>query len=391
MKSNVVRTLVVFGISVTLWIATASVARADPPQRNVPMEGESYFARRVGEEKAKALRETGGTAESEAAVAAALKWLAEHQMKDGGWHFDHRAGACKGRCPNGGDLDARNAATAMALLPFLGAGQSHVEGKYIDVVRRGFEFLIKRGKKSGDSTLSFLEHGGRMYSHGLATLALCEAFGMTRDMTLRISAQQAVNYIEFAQDPVGGGWRYQPRQAGDTSVTGWQFMALATARDAGLEVKPEIFKGAVKFLDSVAAEDGAFYGYTVPGRGAATTSIGLLCRMHAGWDHDRKPLEAGVNWLAENGPSAHKERAMMYYNFYATRVLWQHGGDRWDAWNKRLRDYLIANQAKDGHAAGSWHFRGDHGANRGGRLYNTSMATLTLEVYYRNKPIYERE
>lgn len=390
MKPSTARTLVALGISVTSWIAIQATINAQPRKQRVPMPSESHFARRVGEAKVRALRETGGTAESEAAVAAALKWLAEHQLEDGGWSFDHQKGACKGRCPDSGQLDARNAATAMALLPLLGAGHSHVEGKYQDVVRRGLEFLIKRGKKSGDSGLSFLEPGGSMYSHGLATLALCEAFGLTRDMTIQLPAQQAINFVAFAQDPAGGGWRYQPRQAGDTSVSGWQFLALSTAHDAGLEVKRNTIRDAVKFLDSVAAGDGAFYGYTGPGRRVATTSIGLLCRIHSGWDHDREPLEAGVRWLAAEGPSASRDSTLLYYDYYATQVLWQYGGEHWPRWNVKLRDHLISEQAKDGHAAGSWYLHGDHGSQRGGRLYCTSLATLILEVYYRSKPMYER-
>ncbi len=44
-----------------------------------------------------------------------------------------------------------------------------------------------------------------------------------------------------------------------------------------------------------------------------------------------------------------------------------------------LREHLIATQAHDGHAAGSWFFAGGFGGN-GGRLYNTAMAVTTLEV-----------
>jgi len=35
--------------------------------------------------------------------------------------------------------------------------------------------------------------------------------------------------------------------------------------------------------------------------------------------------------------------------------------------------------------------RGDHGSERGGRLYCTSMATMILEVYYRHMPIYGKQ
>jgi hypothetical protein len=35
--------------------------------------------------------------------------------------------------------------------------------------------------------------------------------------------------------------------------------------------------------------------------------------------------------------------------------------------------------------------KGDHGADIGGRLYCTSMATMVLEVYYRHLPIYRNQ
>ena len=52
-----------------------------------------------------------------------------------------------------------------------------------------------------------------------------------------------------------------------------------------------------------------------------------------------------------------------------------------------MRDYLINNQATQGHEYGSWWFD-DPYSIPGGRLYVTSLSILTLEVYYRYLPIY---
>ena len=54
-----------------------------------------------------------------------------------------------------------------------------------------------------------LAHGERymMYSHGLATIALAEAYGMTGDRQLGTAAQGAVNFILNAQNAADGGWR----------------------------------------------------------------------------------------------------------------------------------------------------------------------------------------
>ena len=57
-----------------------------------------------------------------------------------------------------------------------------------------------------------------MYSHGLATIALCEAYGMTGDQNVGMAAQRAVNYIIAAQNKATGGWRYNP---GETAIPRW--------------------------------------------------------------------------------------------------------------------------------------------------------------------------
>lgn len=344
---------------------------------------------RGGEARQALLRKYKGTPESEAAVALALQWLASHQMPDGGWCFNHAlAPQCNGACRNPGDMaEARIGATGMALLPFLGAGQTHKTGKYKDNVNAGLFFLARNMKvtpKGGE----LWEKGGRMYSHGLASIALCEAYAMTHDRDLHDYAQAAINYICYAQDTIGGGWRYEERTPGDTSVVGWQIMAMKSADMAYLHVPPITVKKAIQFLDSVQANDGANYGYTSPGQGDATSAIGLLCRMYLGWKKDNPALQRGVKFLSDRGPSS----GNMYYNYYATQVMRHWEGEEWDNWNNVMRDQLVNSQAKGGHEAGSWYMhKGDHGSDKGGRLYCTAMATMVLEVYYRHLPIYQKQ
>ncbi|MCA9270671.1 MAG: hypothetical protein KDA41_19450, partial [Planctomycetales bacterium] len=256
---------------------------------------------------------------------------------------------------------------------------------YQKQVHAGLAYLIRSMKVNG-RTGSWHEAEGSMYSHGLCSIAMCEAYAMTHDKELLAPAQLCLNFIVYAQDPVGGGWRYAPRQAGDTSAVGWQLMALKSGHMAYLEVPPGTVVGAMKFLDSVQANSGAEYGYTGPAEGrAATSAVGLLCRMYLGWKHDNPGLQQGVEIIDKRGPSKND----MYYNYYATQVVRQYDGEVSERWNGRLLDWLVGQQAKDGAKAGSWHFRGgDHGSERGGRLYCTAMSTMILEVPYRNMPIY---
>jgi hypothetical protein len=331
----------------------------------------------------------GGSEGSEKAVALALAWLAEHQNLDGSWNFNHQlAPKCGGKCSERGSMvDCTTGATGMALLPFLGAGQTHKEGKYRQTVEKGLYYLTSKMKvQNGAGNLA--EGGGNLYSHGICAIVLCEAYAMTHDKGLMAPAQLALNYTMFAQDPVGGGWRYSAKQPGDTSAVGWQLMALKSGHMAYLQVDPRTVQGAVRFLDSVQADSGSRYGYTSPGNGPATTAVGLLSRMYLGWKKDNPALQRGVEYLSSSGPSP----GNMYFNYYATQIMRHNGGEPWEKWNKTMRDSLVNSQAKTGHEIGSWFMKGgDHGSDVGGRIYCTSMATMILEVYYRHMPIYGKQ
>ncbi|MEX2188790.1 MAG: prenyltransferase/squalene oxidase repeat-containing protein [Pirellulales bacterium] len=377
---------------------------------------------------------TGPSKDSETAVTAALAWLAAHQLPDGSWSFDHRDGACNGRCKNPGQFkEAKNAATGLALLTFLGAGETHLQGKYQQTVEKGLRYLLATQKIAG-KTGSWHEKIGNSgnYSHSIATLAVCETLEMSRipmrrptkspsEMTeeerrrwkeereqakrrpadaidtkrLAAASQAAIDYLVEGQNSAGG-WRYNNGQAGDTSVVGWVLMAMKSAYLAKVPFSKNSVAGASKFLDSVQEGDyGSIYHYmpdkTRPEDAIrATTAIGLLCRMYLGWDRNHPGIVEGVAQLGRWRPST-GNTTDMYYNYYATQVMHHYGGQPWRDWNRAMRDYLVKTQAKAGHERGSWRFTGDHGGTAGGRLYFTTLAAMTLEVYYRYLPIYKEK
>ena len=332
----------------------------------------------------------GGTTLTEAAVARGLRWLANHQNQDGSWSLTdfERAGRCS--CGGHGAVGGKSAGTALAMLPFLGAGQTQEAGKYKDVVSRGLVWLMENQEPDGDLRAGAHDNSG-MYAHGQAAIVLCEAFAMTGDERLRRPAQKAIDFIVKAQYR-DGGWRYRPgppNQAGDTSVVGWQLMALQSARAANLTVPEETLEMAGLFLDGVQSDGGARYGYQ-RGHGATPTMTAeaLLCRMYLGWNKSNPAVGEGVRWLLANHPPEH-DRPNIYYWYYATQTMHHYGSREWDEWNLRMRDVLVDTQETQGHAAGSWRPRGDH-ASAGGRIYMTSLAVCSLEVYYRHLPIFKR-
>lgn len=346
--------------------------------------------------KSALVRQYGGNSSSEAAVASGLKWLANHQLPDGSWSFDHsQCKDCDGTCSSPGDMkECKIAATGLALLAYLGGGHTHEKGDYQKQVRGGVEALVKMGKVTPDGfdlrgELAENHRHAAYYSQGIATIALSEIVALSKDAKYRPVALNAVKFVVSSQDPKGGGWRYNPREAGDTSVVGWQIMALKSAQNAKLKFPGVTFKGADLFLDGVQSEEGSLYAYTDPKQPSpTTTAVGLLCRMYLGWDHKQEGLQKGVAFLDKTKPQPNN----MYYNYYATQVMHHWGGEEWTRWNNVMRDRLTTtqHQLNRGHSAGSWDPADPHGG-AGGRHYMTCLCVMTLEVYYRHLPIYQRE
>jgi hypothetical protein len=230
-----------------------------------------------------------------------------------------------------------------------------------------------------------------MYEQGLATIALCEAFGMTADPGLRLPAQRAIQYIVRAQHS-GGGWRYGPDQPGDTSVTGWQVMALKSGEMAGLSVPKSTMDGVTKFLNSVMSATTYGYGYMGPGSDPRLTAVGILCREYLGWSPRKPELQKGVGILTAN-PANAKE---MYYTYYAAQALHHFGGDAWRDWNAGMTKALLQTRdkgedPKHPHQKGSWDPAGDYYGRDWGRVGQTSLSVLALQVYYRHLPLYRRD
>jgi len=331
--------------------------------------------------RAALLQDGGGNDQSENAVDRGLRWLMAQQCKNGSWNFNHHKGLAGAASANPGTEASVTAATALVLLPYLGAGHTHLEGEYREVVQRALYYLGTHAVVTQSGTDL---QDGTMYGQGLATIALCEAYAMTEDPALRPLAQGAIDFIIRAQNVESGGWRYSPGEPGDMTVTGWQLMGLKSGQMAHLKVPSPAILNTQRFLDSLQSDKGSQYGYLNPTPRRSTTAIGLLMRMYTGWQRSNFGLQRGVEHLDEWGPSEDN----IYYNYYATQVMHHWGGPLWERWNEKMRDSLIAGQAKTGNENGSWFFKGDPGAKEGGRLYCTAMAVMTLEVYYRYMPLY---
>ena len=369
----------------------AVAQRADAAASAVP----TLYADRVGGKRAAAAATRGGSLETEQAVQAALAWLAAAQARDGQWSVvEHGGGverAVQGHDRRGAGAKSDHGVTGLALLAFLGAGHTHHDGPYADVVARGLRFLAERQRADG-SLAGDAEFFAALYCHGMATLALGEACALTQDATLRPAVERAVHYTLAMQHPTTGGWRYAAGDRGDTSQLGWQVMVLETARQAGLTVGIEPAKARARtFLQSVSSGRAGGLASYRPGErpSVAMTAEALLCRLFLGQPVEHAVVQEALESLAAAPPDPAHPNAYTWY--YATLASFHAGGPQWEAWNTRLLAALLPLQRQGSdRLAGSWDPDPVWGGH-GGRVYATALSAMTLEVYYRHAPVHERQ
>ena len=364
-----------------------------PPRRTGDGQAlPKVYAARVAEDRIKVAQQHGGDAATEAAVAGALKWLADHQSPDGRWDADQygsgRETKLLGHDRGGAGAKGDTGITGLALLALLGAGNTHLEGEYRENVQHGLEFLLTsqaaNGSLQGDAELF-----ASMYCHGIASLALSEAYAMSGDPRLREGVARAI-YYTVASQHAAGGWRYQPGDAGDMSQFGWQVMALKSAEIGGMPIPAETRVRMTRFLRSVTSgRQGGLASYRAGERPSRTmTAEALVCRSLAGIENSFGAMEEGGQFIMGELPG--RGPTDFYYYYYATLAAYQRQGSDWDRWNHALQTKLLPEQRRDGDMAGSWDPDAMWGSY-GGRVYSTALGALCLEVYYRYLPLYDND
>lgn len=344
---------------------------------------------------------TRGPSADNLEVDLALRWLSLHQDEDGRWDADRfmkhdtDGEACTG--PGNGTSDV--GVTGLALLAFLGKGNTLRDGPYRTTLRAGVRWLLEQQDENGligqPSSQSYL------YGHAIATLALCEAYGLSQHRAMRKPVQRAVDFIAQARNPYGV-WRYEPRSPdGDASVTAWMVQALLSAQEFELTVDDAALRTAMVFFDEVTDPANGAAGYTKRGEGSsrpvgkqdrfpaakteALTGAVLLCRALMHQDpKDHPVMKLSAETMATKPPVWNDADGSidMYYWYYATYAMYQYGGKLWEAWSKKLSAAAGRSQCKDGNAKGSWD-PVDPWGDDGGRVYATAMMALCLEAHYR--------
>ena len=359
--------------------------------------GKGAFGSRTGGGRKLMVMKMGGSKQTEGAVDKGLEWLAKNQEQDGHWDSVKHGSqfVAGGAAASAEDYDI--ACTGMALLAFLGAGHTEKVGHYKDNVQRAVKYLI--GRQQPDGRLTAFG-----YAHAIAGMALCEATGMGRVPETKAAAQGCVDYCIKMQQGEGSeksGWTYlKGNSLADMSNTGWHIMLLKSAKVAGLHVDTLALEGGINFLNACQVKDGTDpYGHRYqyypvkagfPGVTKQRTAIAMLCRLYTGTPvHE---LEDAAHWLVSDKradlPDTDKTHrdldwsVNLYGWYYDTLVLFQVGGDVWKEWNEKLKEAVLMRQENDG----SWNPHGE-GSTKWGRVGQTAMSILCMEVYYRNHMI----
>jgi hypothetical protein len=359
------------------------------------------------------------------AVTRALEWLAAHQSPDGGWEAAGFDKWCNGKADGSTRTDGAGkptydvGVTGLSLLAFLGAGYtSRGDHEFSKVVQSGLRYL----KNVQDPEGCFGARTGShfIYNHGIATLAMVEAYGMTGSALFKAPAQKGLDFVAIARNPYFA-WRYGVKPGeNDTSVTGWMTMALRSARlvnqaavkagrPAPLLIDEDAFDGVRSWLDKMTDPDYGRVGYVARGSGPARpsdlvdrfpteksesmTAVGVFLRILLGEDPKHSALiQKGAELMRRLPPRWEPGTGAidMYYWYYATLAMFQVGGEPWRQWNAAMKTAFIDTQRKDGDACsvrGSWDPLDPWGPD-GGRVYSTAIMALSLEVFYRYERVF---
>lgn len=335
-------------------------------------------------------------------IDQALVWLVRHQSPNGQWDSDNYNLNCDhdpkmepGRDVNGAD----EALTGYAVLCFLGAGYDHrTPNRFRRTVKAGVDWLV--ATQGADGVI-----GRRNYEHAIATMALAEAFAMTNDPALREPAQRAVNVILQRQvrngDTYPLGWDYvEPKLSRmDSSVIGWNVMALKSAKAAGLDTGDGL-DGSRRWLEGAwrAANpnwerlddpytDTSIFPYTWNGETGAVNKdhlsfVGVMCGVFLGEQADSIMLQSLANDMTNRWFDTGKYRENSYALYYASLGAFQVGGRHWgDTWGNPqtgFAPWLIQTfntQEGAGCRYGTW----DHSSE--GNWHGHDTSPVLLHVY----------
>jgi prenyltransferase beta subunit len=308
-------------------------------------------------------------------IRGAMKYLAANQNPNGSWTSTE-------------STKHEVAITGYALMAFLAAGHLPDEGEYGANVTSGVNFLLNSVRADG-----FIQAGTtNMYGHGVATIALAEVYGQSRDTRVRGKLQAAVKLIVSCQNNEGG-WRYQPKVAdADMSVTVLQVTALRAAKNAGLDVPQTTIDKAVAYVRSCYDQPSGGFTYQ-PGNhspGFARTAAAIYSLQVCG-EYDDPRVKTGLGYIQKN--LADERQWFTYGNFYAAPAVYMIGGESWKTWYENISVLLMNPNSRGGMLktqGDMYYWDGARDSTKVGPVYTTAVYAMILAMPYHYLPLYQR-
>ena len=332
-----------------------------------------------------------GDAQTEGAVLKALRWLKKTQKENGSW---------------GPGTALAN--TALAVLAYLAHGETPGSKEFGQTVQNAIQYLIDAQTMNAEGQATYKGTDGNEYATLIATYALCEAYGMTRNPNAKIAALAGMERIIKNQSPTGG-WDYKMNKSStrdDMSYEGWALQAIKAGKMAGLhpEGLDECIKKAIKCLKTRNFKNTGF-NYTAGGSPTGLTATGCLCMQLLGYMNETE-VKTSLDTMREWKPTFDAGKggifpgsAPQYYCYYASQCKYQAGMCQgatpanvktWQDWNTAMKalyppSIVTLPETIDGpdgkpKAIGYW----KQGYNN--PTMGTCLVALQLMVYYRYLP-----
>jgi hypothetical protein len=308
--------------------------------------------------------------ETEGVIHGGLEYLARQQGINGSW------------TQGPGSSAYPVAMTGYSLLAFLSAGNLPEEGEYGRNVTSGMQYLLSQ--IGPDGLFRDVDQGRYMYSHGIATVALCELYGETGSPVLRERLTQIVNVIVNAQSPEGG-WRYEPTSKdADISVTVLQVAALRAAKNAGLAVPQDTIDRAVAFIDRCFEPNEGGFAYQPNGPAGFARTAAAIYSLQVCGQYDDPNVAKGSDFIFAHGDDS--QEWWPYGCYYATPAEYMIGGDSWKRWYGQMNTRLLTTVIKDG----DMDYWNEQRSERLGPIYDTAVFVTILAMPYHYIPLYQR-
>jgi len=341
------------------------------------------------------------------AVEKGLEWLVRHQSTEGYWDCDCFHEQCRSKrdsCSGMGHPLNDSGVTGLALLALLDGGSHLGGGPYQEAVSRGIKYLCDI-QDPEDGSLTTKESTHYMYDHGIACLALTEAYRRFPWPSLAVPAERAIGFIHAAKNE-DKAWRYNigesdPVEQNDMSVTGWMMKSLVSAARGGLTFYEKDLRDGLAYIDELTDPRTGRTGYMEKGSyGAremgdeemwpfemveAMTAMAMVCRHRAGTlfdelDTQAPAMAAGARVLAEKPPQKNLAGRIDYYYWHCgCEAMALKGGAKFLRWKKAAAETVLNFQETKGCAKGSWDPALGPWGDNGGRVYSTALCILALE------------